>query len=122
MLGRFWENGPVWLEEGGHFPFNGPKKPFGVAAGSKGLEKGPGGLLYVMGLEAQDSVDVRVQGVDVDGKDKRVIRDGRRGWRSRKERRSSTMSWRIGPEMDLVAGSQIDGAVKGHGLGVAVSG
>ncbi|CAL8235386.1 unnamed protein product [Arctogadus glacialis] len=43
------ENGPVWLEEGGHFPFNGPKKPFGVAAGSKGLEKGPGGLLYVMG-------------------------------------------------------------------------
>ncbi|CAL8311069.1 unnamed protein product, partial [Gadus morhua 'NCC'] len=44
------ENGPVWLEEGGHFPFNSPKKTFGIAAGSKGLEKGPGGLLYVMGI------------------------------------------------------------------------
>ena len=43
------ENGPAWLEEGGHFPFISPKKTFGIAAGSKGLEKGPGGLLYVVG-------------------------------------------------------------------------
>jgi hypothetical protein len=43
------ENGPAWLEEGGHFPFNSQKKTFGIAAGSKGLEKGPGGLLYVVG-------------------------------------------------------------------------
>ena len=32
------ENGPAWLEEGGHFPFNSQKKTFGIAAGSKGLK------------------------------------------------------------------------------------
>ncbi|CAL8275015.1 unnamed protein product [Gadus morhua 'NCC'] len=43
------EDWPVWLEEGGHFPFDGPKEAFGVATWSKGLKEDPGGLLYVMG-------------------------------------------------------------------------
>ncbi|CAL8275335.1 unnamed protein product [Arctogadus glacialis] len=47
--------GPVRWEEGGCFMFDGTEEAFGVPARPKGLKKGPGGLLYMMG-EGTDTV------------------------------------------------------------------
>ena len=43
------EVGPVGWKESGYFMLDGTEKASGVTAGSKGLKKGPCGLLYMVG-------------------------------------------------------------------------